>query len=353
MAGTNDFLPFATEGADVNVQPQGTYAGSSQQQDGYEDGEIPDANNFNKAVRQGTRIASALAQVVCNFLNLDMFDNDDNQDDLVENISKLIGRVRLQADTTFYVSTAGNDATGDGSVGAPWRTVQHAVNVIHDGYDLAGFVATITRAAGAYTDTVLVNGPFVGAKGPEAVIFDGVGMAIVTVTNAVNGVSIYQAQGGAQFTVQNQKLVQAGSGAAAINVFDFGSSVNYTAVDFAGGSAASNHMSCTGGGQISGIGDYKISGGATAHMGMGGCGLWSLTAGITVTTAGVPAWGNSFVYCRQSSSVSAGGVIFAGSGATGNRYEATLNGVIDTTGGGANYFPGNASGTTATGGQYA
>jgi hypothetical protein len=39
-------------------------------------------------------------------------------------------------------------------------------------------------------------------------------------------------------------------------------------------------------------------------------------------------------------------------GATGKRYVAELNGVINTFGGGANYFPGNVAGTTATGGQY-
>ena len=32
---------------------------------------------------------------------------------------------------------------------------------------------------------------------------------------------------------------------------------------------------------------------------------------------------------------------------------ATLNGVIQTYGGVANYFPGSVAGTTATGGQYA
>jgi hypothetical protein len=38
---------------------------------------------------------------------------------------------------------------------------------------------------------------------------------------------------------------------------------------------------------------------------------------------------------------------------TGTRYDATLNAVINTFGGGANYFPGDSAGTTATGGQYA
>jgi hypothetical protein len=39
--------------------------------------------------------------------------------------------------------------------------------------------------------------------------------------------------------------------------------------------------------------------------------------------------------------------------ATGTRYNGTLNSVINTFGGGANYFPGNSAGSVATGGVYA
>lgn len=37
---------------------------------------------------------------------------------------------------------------------------------------------------------------------------------------------------------------------------------------------------------------------------------------------------------------------------TGKRYDASLNAVINSSGGGATYFPGDTYGTTATGGQY-
>jgi hypothetical protein len=45
------------------------------------------------------------------------------------------------------------------------------------------------------------------------------------------------------------------------------------------------------------------------------------------------------------------GATFAGS-ATGPRYVVSLNGVINTFGGGASVFPGNSAGSIATGGQY-
>jgi hypothetical protein len=41
-----------------------------------------------------------------------------------------------------------------------------------------------------------------------------------------------------------------------------------------------------------------------------------------------------------------------GAGATGQRYNANQNGVINVFGGGINYFPGTVAGAVATGGQY-
>jgi hypothetical protein len=38
--------------------------------------------------------------------------------------------------------------------------------------------------------------------------------------------------------------------------------------------------------------------------------------------------------------------------ATGTRYLSGSNSVINTNGGGANFFPGSGAGSTATGGQY-
>jgi hypothetical protein len=44
--------------------------------------------------------------------------------------------------------------------------------------------------------------------------------------------------------------------------------------------------------------------------------------------------------------------IFTGSTPTGARYQAIMGGVIDTQGGGVNYFPGTSAGVLASGGQY-
>jgi hypothetical protein len=71
---------------------------------------------------------------------------------------------------------------------------------------------------------------------------------------------------------------------------------------------------------------------------------------IFSTVAGAWQWinvqGNLYTL-TDSQTFTGGGVI------TGSRYNVTLNAVIDTRGGGANYFPGSTAGSTATGGQYA
>jgi len=37
---------------------------------------------------------------------------------------------------------------------------------------------------------------------------------------------------------------------------------------------------------------------------------------------------------------------------TGQKYSATINGTINSNGGGVNYYPGTVAGSTASGGQY-
>ena len=73
--------------------------------------------------------------------------------------------------------------------------------------------------------------------------------------------------------------------------------------------------------------------------------------GVTVTITGTPGFSGAFAEADDLGFVNYNGPIFSGA-ATGKRYGATLNGVIDTNGAGATYFPGNVGGTTATGGQY-
>ncbi len=60
------------------------------------------------------------------------------------------GRTMLAGNTTYNVSTAGSDTTGDGSVGNPWATPAHASAFISQNIDFNGFDITINMANGSY-----------------------------------------------------------------------------------------------------------------------------------------------------------------------------------------------------------
>lgn len=61
----------------------------------------------------------------------------------------------LTANTTYYVSTTGNDTTGNGTSSAPYRTISKALTMIPK--NLNGFIGYISIAAGAYTEEVNVK----------------------------------------------------------------------------------------------------------------------------------------------------------------------------------------------------
>lgn len=62
----------------------------------------------------------------------------------------------LQSNTNLYVSTTGSDVTGDGTSTKPFKTIQHAVNVLPK--DLGGFAVSIAVYDGTYGDIVYIQG---------------------------------------------------------------------------------------------------------------------------------------------------------------------------------------------------
>lgn len=118
------------------------------------------------------------------------------------------------------------------------------------------------------------------------------------------------------------------------------------------GASAGAHMRILNNGHVFATAAYAISGaiGAGGHVWTQFGGLFEAYA-LTVTITGTPALG-PFAAAESGGAQIWYGMTFSGS-ATGARYSATLNGVLNAFGGGASYFPGNAGGSTATGGQYA
>jgi hypothetical protein len=95
---------------------------------------------------------------------------------------------------------------------------------------------------------------------------------------------------------------------------------------------------------------YSVVGGAFSHLTASEGGFIRVIGG-TVAVTGTPAF-TQFAECLTVSSVTTFQSTFSGS-VTGKRYAISLGGIVNTFGGGNDYFPGNTGGTTATGGQYA
>lgn len=77
-----------------------------------------------------------------------------------------------------------------------------------------------------------------------------------------------------------------------------------------------------------------------------------ILGGPVLTVAGTPTFSQAFVSALGCGVVQVtGGASISGS-ASGVRYFAGANGVINTSGAGANFFPGSTAGSTSTGGQY-
>ncbi|HZP20099.1 MAG TPA: DUF2793 domain-containing protein [Bauldia sp.] len=261
-------------------------------------------------------------------------------------------RERLTADRTYYVRTDGSDSnTGlANSAGGAFLTVQKAYDTIAANLDLGGKTVTIQIGDGTYapasgTNPLLISQPWTGGGSvivqgnnatPANVVLSGTNADAVLVSAPLPGVlSIRDLK---VTTTTNKSGIQLNApGSLTFSNLNFGACV-----------VAHLLAACTGA-QITGTGNYAISGNAPIHA-------YALTGsivltGLTVTLTGTPAFSTAFVESSRTGVLRGQAMTFSGS-ATGPRYLADANGVIFTNGGGATYFPGNSAGSTATGGQY-
>ncbi|MBX3583815.1 MAG: DUF2793 domain-containing protein [Rhizobiaceae bacterium] len=253
-------------------------------------------------------------------------------------------RDRLTANLALYVRTDGsdsNDGLADTSGGA-FLTIQAALDFVLGTLDLGGYDVTINVAPGTYPGAISFASAQVGA-GKVTLSGDTTTPANVTVGNiTVDGA-------GCRLFFQGLNVAK-GTGAYCVNVRNGGYAKT----------TGKNRFSSTSGGHRILLENFASADFVAAEEIQG-----------TVAGGHYFVQNNSVLYCQGASWAAigsaaqgtfaysqTGGVIFAfvntSSGTfTGARYSVTLNGVIQTNGGGASYFPGNSAGSTATGGQYA
>lgn len=251
-------------------------------------------------------------------------------------------REPLTAARTYYVRTDGsdsNDGLTDSSAGA-FLTIQHAVDEVCHNLDLGEFGVTIQVRSGTFAENVAL-GSFLGTA---AVTLRGdlstpANVAIAPATGSALGISTTS-----RWIVEGFKLTSSNShGVEATGPLRFQS------IDF--GSCAGFHIYCATGGYAFALGNYQVSGGAAAHITTDSSGATARLEGRTITVVNTPAFSTAFVYAVRGSAIIAASSTFTGA-APGTRYLVQSNSVVDTGSGGASFFPGNAGGSTATGGQY-
>ena len=248
-------------------------------------------------------------------------------------------RVQLAANRTYHVATSGNDGNSGLTAGAPFATLQKAVDEAHR-LDCAGYDVTIELAAGTYAGATvgrpLLGGGTLFIKGNE------------TTPSSVVLSSGLAFGNGAQVRVSGMRIAIATDLIHALLVGN-GVSLRLGKVEFGAVGANADHIHADNPCHILLESDYTISGGARRHIDIG-AGLLTAT-NRTFTLTGTPAF-TAFVAVRNGGAVSLSNPTIVGS-ATGSRYLAETNGVIDTFGKATTFLPGSTAGTTPSGGIYA
>lgn len=269
-----------------------------------------------------------------------------------------MAREVLTASRTYYVRSDAlySDAPGrlDSAAGA-CQTWQQAVNLAA-ALDFGGKVVTIQHgsegsasfAAGVTIPTLTGGGTLLikGSSTPGNTTVDTTGL----------GLSCFALRNTGTTPVDFRDITVVGGGGVGLGLimpYDDSTAIIGNGVRFGAATYAHVWVHDNKATAYALAASYSIIGGAQYHfrVNMGGAFL----EGCTVTLTGTPAFSVAFVAVSNAGALQAplsSSNTFTGA-ATGSRYLADKNGVVDTQGGGATYFPGNAVGTTATGGQYA
>jgi hypothetical protein len=270
-------------------------------------------------------------------------------------------RELLTADRTYYVRTDGSDSnTGlANTAGGAFLTLQHAADVAEGELDFGGYAVTIQLGTGTFAGAKF--GPTMGG-GFLQVIGNGSANTFIGVeaeSYLGNVVCVYASTQIICFDALTFKPDDASNFVYIIyadvsnTVYIGGSPVDFTGGDVVfDSSLAVGEALCFG---IYGPVNVLIALGTYSTEGTNWYSIFDAWYGVvqdfgTWTVNDTPAWSGGCVGFTLRSVYQKGAGGFSGS-ATGSRFSVTLNSVINT-GGGANFFPGDVAGTTATGGQY-
>lgn len=251
-------------------------------------------------------------------------------------------RIRLLQNITFYVAMTGNDNNSGLSAGSPFLTIQKAATTIQNGYDLNGFVATISIAPGTYSNGAQLNGAIPGTTAPSSIVFSATGGSVV-----VNGVGVaFAANQGAMFSLAGNGFTLAAS--AFLGLGSCLISGGGARIDVAGevtfSTAAVSHILAVTGGQANLFANCTVSGAAQSHL-FAHAGGVIVVNGVGVTLSGIPNFTTAYAFADECGVVEGVGYTVLSGSATGVRFSSNSNAAIRT-GGGPIVFPGSLPGNT-------
>jgi hypothetical protein len=252
-----------------------------------------------------------------------------------------LGTATVATGSPVYAAATGNDSN-DGLTATragAFLTIQKAIDTV-SGVLIGANAVTIQLADGTHIGGGAISSPWLG-----------------TGSVVINGNSTFSSN---VVVTSSGFTLAAYAGKTSVSNFQVQSTSVYALVAFPGGSwvigagmrfgTTTNTAIVADGGYIYGRSNYTIVNNGVVHWGCANGGFIDI-AGITITIIGTPAFSFAFASVAAAASTLVYSNTFVGS-ATGTRYSLSLNGIINTNGGGASYFPGNSAGTPVTGGQY-
>jgi hypothetical protein len=271
-------------------------------------------------------------------------------------------RIKATGAVTVYVSANSGSDTNDGlTASTPFRNINTGVNYMLNNIDLASkYQATVMIEGGTYNEIVTIIGKPMG-------VIDVTQFQLQThngqvAINSVNGGGTINVNVGGLITLNGNFLLSANTGPddvpSVINV-GMGSLVNVMSNIQFGNSPGCSHITAGLGGTLwmTGPTGYSIVGSAARHVNasMGGAIQLNSVSGYggPITLVNSPNFTDCFANAVDGGACIFNSVLFTGTSATGKKFNAATNGVIQTQGSGVSFLPGNVAGTTASGGQYA
>lgn len=233
-------------------------------------------------------------------------------------------RTLLSSSQTFYFDDGGNDTTGTGTSGAPWATIQHALDTLCEDYDFGGQSVTVKAlTSGTYAGFTLAQ----AWTGGGALTISGADSGTTTISTsaaaATNCVLINTPVAG-PFHIQNFTLTAAGTGNS--NGISVAKSALITHSGMTFGACTNAHMQAgVPGAKIEATGDYTITGGAGAHWLASDLGTINCVS-RALTLTGTPAF-SFFALAQKLGLLNINATTYSGS-ATGYRGVVASNAVI-------------------------